>query len=263
VVLSEAGEPHDFTDDVPERRLEPMALRFAELVVCIGEEEEVVVQECEYINGPSTLRLKYPIHVRAVEARTGALVAEKDFEETPRTCPFTKSSADDDRIEAHVPFENLVGWLTRLVETAGPAATEEPDVGPTPEPAPAGAEATPTPPITPISADCPPDATFVTDVTIPDGTAFSPGEAFTKTWRIRSNGCAPWPARTRWVFESGERMDGPDGVDVPETPLGGTADVAVPLLAPADPGTYRGYWQMEAPDGTRFGDRSYVLIVVR
>jgi len=58
-------------------------------------------------------------------------------------------------------------------------------------------------------------------------------------------------------------MDGPDGVDVPETPLGDTADVAVLLLAPADPGTYRGYWQMEALDGTRFGDRSYVLIVVR
>jgi hypothetical protein len=45
--------------------------------------------------------------------------------------------------------------------------------------------------------------------------------------------------------------------------LGDTADVAVLLLAPADAGTYRGYWQMEAPDGTRFGDRSYVLIVVR
>jgi hypothetical protein len=45
--------------------------------------------------------------------------------------------------------------------------------------------------------------------------------------------------------------------------LGGTADVAVPLLVPADPGTYRGYWQIEAPDGTRFGDRAYLVIVVR
>jgi hypothetical protein len=263
VLLSDAGEPHDFTDDVPEKRLEPMALRFAELVVCIGEEEEVLVQECAYLNGPPTLRFKYPIHVRAVEARTGALVAERDFEETPRTCPLTKSSADDNRIEAHVPFGDLVGWLAWLVEIARPEAIEEPAVAPTPAPTPARAEATPTPPITPISADCPPNATFIADVTVPDGTPFAPGETFTKTWRIRSSGCAPWPARTRWAFESGDRMDGPDGVDVPETPLGGTADVAVPLLAPADPGTYRGYWQMEAPDGTRFGDRSYVLIVVR
>ena len=264
VLLSDDGAPHAMTDDVPEKRLEPMALRFAELVVCVGEEQEVLVQKCAYLNGPPTFRYKYPVHVRAVEARTGVLVAEKDFEQTPRSCPLTKSSSADDRIEAHVEFEDLVGWLAWLVGTARSEGTEEPRVTPISEPTPPEeAEATATPPITPISDACPPDATYVADVTVPDGTQFSPGEPFTKTWRIRSSGCAPWPAGTRWVFESGDRMDGPDGVDVPEIPLGNTADVAVPLLAPADPGTYSGYWQMQAPDGTRFGDRAYVMIVVR
>jgi len=264
VLLSDAGEPHDMTDDVSEKRLEPMALRFAEMVVCVGEEQEVLVQKCKYLNGPPTLRFKYPIHVWAVEARTSVLVAESDFEETPRSCPLTKSSRLDDRIEAHVEFEDLVGWLAWLVGTARSEGIEEPTVTPTPEPTPTEkAETTATPAITPVSNACPPNATYVADVTVPDGTLFSLGESFTKTWRLRSSGCAPWPVGTRWVFVSGDRMDGPDGVDVPETPLGGTADIAVQLLAPTDPGTYRGYWQMQAPDGTHFGDRAYVAIVVR
>jgi len=35
------------------------------------------------------------------------------------------------------------------------------------------------------------------------------------------------------------------------------------MQAPEEAGTYSSYWQMEAPDGTRFGDRVYVKIVVR
>jgi len=120
----------------------------------------------------------------------------------------------------------------------------------------------PTPSSTPPPEGCLPNATFVTDVTVSDGTEFAPNETFSKAWRIHSTGCTPWPAGTRWVFVSGDPLGGPDGVDVPETPLEGTADIAVPLHAPSNPGTYKGYWQMQAPDGSRFGDRAYVMIVV-
>ena len=64
------------------------------------------------------------------------------------------------------------------------------------------------------------------------------------------------------MFDSGDRMEGA-AVQVPETPVGSMADITIQLVAPASPGTYKGYWQMEAPDGTRFGDRIYVMIVVR
>jgi hypothetical protein len=114
-----------------------------------------------------------------------------------------------------------------------------------------------------ISPSCPPGATFVADVTIPDGTELAPGEAFAKTWRIRSSGCAPWPAGSQLVFVSGDGMGGSGGVEVAETPLGETADITVQLTAPEDAGTYKGYWQMQAPDGTPFGDQFYVMIVVR
>ena len=120
-----------------------------------------------------------------------------------------------------------------------------------------------TPTIEPISPSCPPGATFIADVTIPDGTELAPGESFEKTWRIRSSGCAPWPAGSRLVFVSGDQMGGIEGAEVVETPLGETADVTVQLTAPNDPGTYKGFWQMQAADGTSFGDQFYVMIVVR
>jgi hypothetical protein len=108
-----------------------------------------------------------------------------------------------------------------------------------------------------------PGAVFVADVSVADGTVFAPGETFTKVWSIRSTGCAPWPAGARLVFESGDEMGGPGFVEVPETALEDTVDIRVELTAPNSPGTYKAYWQLEAADGTRFGDRFYVLISVQ
>jgi hypothetical protein len=57
-------------------------------------------------------------------------------------------------------------------------------------------------------------------------------------------------------------MDGPPTVAVgPVAPNSGT-QVSVNLVAPSTPGTYTGYWQLQAPDGTRYGSVIYVEIVV-
>jgi hypothetical protein len=158
-------------------------------------------------------------------------------QEAPPTQP-----PDDDQPTADVP-------------TGEPSAT--PSEGPT-EPPPTVPPEAPTPTPTPRL----PDATFVQDVTIPDNTEFPPGDSFTKVWRMRSDGSAPWPPGTTWAFVSGAQLGAPDSVPVPETPLGGTADVAVQMQAPTTPGTYRGYWQMRVPSGDWLGDRVYVQIVV-
>jgi hypothetical protein len=49
---------------------------------------------------------------------------------------------------------------------------------------------------------------------------------------------------------------------VPNTPLGSTADISVDMVAPETPGTYKGTWQMQTPDGAAFGDQAYLMIVV-
>jgi len=115
---------------------------------------------------------------------------------------------------------------------------------------------------TPTPGPCLPDAVFVEDVTVPDGTNFAAGETFTKTWRMRSAGCAPWPAGSTWVFDSGDQMAAPESVPVPDTPLGSTADISVEMVAPDAPGTYKGFWQMQGPSGVPFGKRVYVEIAV-
>ena len=150
-----------------------------------------------------------------------------------------------------------------------PTVTVEPDQTSTVTPAPTHTSApTPTsiptslPTSTPSPTQCLPDATFFEDVTVPDDTAFAPGEAFDKVWRVRSSGCAAWPAGTRWVFVGGDRVGAPAGVAVPDTPVGETVLIAVPMVAPGEPGTYRGSWQMQGAGGELFGDRVYVQIVV-
>ncbi len=140
-----------------------------------------------------------------------------------------------------------------------PTATpfpEEPTVPPTPVPSPVPSpQATPTTP-------CVPDAEWVADVTVPDNTVFAPGTAFVKTWRIRNSGTCNWEPGTQLVFVSGDPMGGPAAVGVPATAAGAQTDISVNLTAPATPGTYRSNWQLQAPDGTRFGPILYVQIVV-
>ena len=90
-------------------------------------------------------------------------------------------------------------------------------------------------------------AQFIDDVTIPDGTPMSPGEAFTKTWRIRNIGTCTWSGYTA-VFDNGNAMGG-TSVAVSTTPPGGYVDISVDLTAPASDGTYRGYWRIRNTGG--------------
>lgn len=138
-----------------------------------------------------------------------------------------------------------------------PAAQEAGQVTPTNAPA---QEATP-PEVT-TAAGCALGSQWVADVTVPDSTEIAPGVPFNKTWRVRNSGTCAWEAGTSLVFISGERMGGPDSVPVGAVTVGATTDVNVNLAAPASPGTYRGNWQMQAPDGTRFGSILWVQIVV-
>ena len=141
------------------------------------------------------------------------------------------------------------------------AATPTTRLKPTPK-SPTSTRARPTTVSDSAQSGCPPGVTFVQDVTVPDGTQFSPGESFTKVWRVRSSGCSAWEAGSRWVFVSGHPLGAADGVDVPDMPLGETVDLSVAMRAPDQPGSYKSYWQMQSPDGHRFGDQAYALIVV-
>jgi hypothetical protein len=114
----------------------------------------------------------------------------------------------------------------------------------------------------PTSGSCRNDSVFVLDVNVPDGTHIAPGASFTKTWRLWNSGTCTWDASYRFDFISGEQMNGPESTALGETVLpGAEVDISIALMAPQADGTYRGQWQLVAPDGTAFGAKPYVEIV--
>lgn len=95
------------------------------------------------------------------------------------------------------------------------------------------------------------ELSFLADVTIPDGTVLAPGQAFAKTWRVRNTGTRTWDAGYRLVFAGHDPLGGPPDVALPVVPVapGQTLNLTVPLIAPAQPGTYRSVWQLRNPAG--------------
>ena len=110
------------------------------------------------------------------------------------------------------------------------------------------------------------DAAFDSE-TIPDGTHFAPGQAFTKRWTMRNTGTTTWTSAENYLwtwdgeqqFSAAEQTLLPGGTSVAP---GGTWDWDVPMFAPSPPGTYRGYWRMDRYGTGRFGTRVWVEIVV-
>jgi hypothetical protein len=97
-------------------------------------------------------------------------------------------------------------------------------------------------------------AHFSADVTVPDGTTYAPGAAFTKTWRLLNRGSCTWTTGYSAVFASGNAMSGPAEVMFTKSVKpGDTIDISVNLVAPASTGSYTGYYQVRNASGKTFG----------
>jgi hypothetical protein len=92
------------------------------------------------------------------------------------------------------------------------------------------------------------------DVTIPDDTQMSPGETFTKVWRLRNSGTCTWSKDYSIAVFSGEAMSAPSSVPLPNKfDPGQSMDISVDLVAPTTAGTYQGNWKLRNASGTWFG----------
>jgi hypothetical protein len=109
------------------------------------------------------------------------------------------------------------------------------------------------PTVTP-QPDCDEAITFGADVTVPDDTVMTPGEAFVKTWRVRNEGSCTWGPGYQWVFAGGDQLSAPARVPLAEiAPPGNELDLSVPFIAPLEAGAYRSEWLLQDPAGNRFG----------
>ena len=189
--------------------------------------------------------------------------------------PACRSAPPED--EELIPVPDAI--LTAAAQTAAANLTETARPLPTdtlvPTDTPTSGAATPTatattspgdqtPVTTPTGTGTPGDvAELLEDVTIPDGTTIAPGVAYTKTWRLKNSGTTTWTTAYSLVFIDGAQMGGPDAIPLAEnvTP-GSTDDISVNLIAPLEPGNYRGFWKMRNADGQFFDMAVYVEINV-
>lgn len=103
------------------------------------------------------------------------------------------------------------------------------------------------------------------DVTIPDGTPMTPGQEFTKTWKIKNTGICTWDTNYKAIFSYSQ----PANEDMDAQPIaltnlvapGQEVEVSVQFKAPSTAGEYTGYWQMVNNKGIPFGKKDFILIV--
>jgi hypothetical protein len=145
-------------------------------------------------------------------------------------------------IQAQAEATSTPGNLPTITFPTLPPATAAPTLAPTNMPLPAA----------PISrCDW---AAYIKDVTVPDGSIFTPGTQFTKTWRLQNIGTCSWTSAYALVFSSGNVMGGSTPIALPGNVYPGqTIDVSVNLIAPGAEGSYQGYWMLRNASGALFG----------
>jgi len=145
-----------------------------------------------------------------------------------------------------------------------PTPASQPTIAPTSAPTGAPPTAVPTavPTAAPTAVPCVNNATFVADVTVPDGSQFQPGQQFTKVWRIKNAGNCAWGTNFQFVFVGGESMSNIQGVAVPNVAPNSTADFSIPMVAPGVAGAHSGSWRMRDGAGNLFGIEVSVKINV-
>lgn len=116
--------------------------------------------------------------------------------------------------------------------------------------------------VTAAAPDCTNDARFVEDLTVPDGERVQPGQLIDKRWSVQNTGTCDWGPAYRLVRITGDAFSGPDQIALYPARAGTEAVWQVLLEAPAFPGEYSSRWQAQAPDGSRFGDDVFVVVVV-
>lgn len=112
---------------------------------------------------------------------------------------------------------------------------------------------------TPTAENCA-QSTFVSDVTIPDGTKMTQGQQFTKTWRVQNSGTCPWTTTFNLVFLSGEEMGGKSIAMPNVVQPGQSVDISVNMTAPAKTGNLTGVWTLRDDKGQDFGVKLTVVI---
>ncbi len=95
-------------------------------------------------------------------------------------------------------------------------------------------------------------AGFVSDITVPNGTAMAVTQVFVKTWRLINLGTCTWTSNYQIIPVQGGSSQQAFNLGV-SVPPGHYVDISIKVTAPATEGTYGSSYKLESPDGVIFG----------
>ena len=110
------------------------------------------------------------------------------------------------------------------------------------------------------------NSSFVSDVTVADGTVLPPGQNFDKVWEIKNTGSCTWDDGyvLAYIGGSSPNLD-PYNFEFKNSDdfvIGGaTANLGLTLTTPCTPGEYEGTWRMRDDKGYYFG--TYLTVIVK
>jgi hypothetical protein len=137
--------------------------------------------------------------------------------------------------------------------------------------------ATPVPTITPTSESssaqtsgyevdnrlgCTDNLTFISDVTIPDGTAVEPGSTLDKQWEVENSGTCNWDESYMVRLINDEALSAKPEQSLLPARSGSRVTIRITFHAPHETGNYHTAWQAYNPQGDAFGDPFFMDIVV-
>jgi hypothetical protein len=104
---------------------------------------------------------------------------------------------------------------------------------------------------------------YLADLTYPDGSYVTPGQAIEKQWQVENNGTCDWDANYRIKLVEGYPAMGV-AAELPFVTgrTGSQVTVTINFTAPAEAGTYQTAWQVYNPEGFPFGETIFMVIVV-
>lgn len=152
-------------------------------------------------------------------------------------------------LTAEANGQQLSGTTAATVPPTGTPISSAPGDG-TPTTTPAGKETA----VSGTPSESGDAATFVKDISVPDGKELPPNGTFVKTWLLRNTGTTTWTTAYNLVFIGGDRMDAPEAVPLPrDVPPDDTVELSVELVAPNSPATYTAYFNLQNTNGENFG----------
>ncbi|GAA5842294.1 hypothetical protein JCM11251_003976 [Rhodosporidiobolus azoricus] len=105
--------------------------------------------------------------------------------------------------------------------------------------------------------------TFVSDITVLDGTVVSAGSLFHKVWAVRNSGATAWPAGCQLINVGGFTASGKqEPIPLPAVAAGEIVETQVEVKAPEENGRWISFFRVQGPDGQLFGERVWVDITV-